>query len=78
MKKHFGILGLIFDEDDNGNRMTKGYCYRGKSMTDGDYGMKPKMVYWSIFVYIAEIKPFNFKAEEYRRVKPLRKSLKAA
>jgi hypothetical protein len=71
-------LGTLFIEDEDGNRMTNGYAYRGKSMTDGSYGMKPKMVYWSVFVHIAEIKPFNFKAEEYRRVKPVRKSLMAA
>jgi hypothetical protein len=66
------LLHLINDEDEQ-----NGYAYRGKSMTDGDYGRKPRMVYWSIWVHISEIIPFDFEKENNKNNKSDLKALAA-
>jgi hypothetical protein len=73
---HKGLsLGYLFYEDEEGNRITNGYAYRGKSEFY-DRGMtKPIRLYWSIFVHIARIVNFDFEKDSVRIKKSSYKEL---
>jgi hypothetical protein len=72
-------LGMLFYDYPDGSKHYNGYAYRGKSWSDCPvYGMKPRIVYWSIFVKIARIVPFNLEKDSVRKKEPIIKALKAA